>query len=72
MFKATFFSFAGLASHKSFDEWPAHVFPPTFDTGTPNVSHDISDSTPLFAQNTDAESQMHSSSKTTMNHVGCI
>jgi len=48
------------------------VFPPTFDTGTPNVSHDISDSTPLFAQNTDAESQMHSSSKTTMNHVGCI
>jgi len=36
------------------------MFPPTFGTSTPNVPHDISYSTPLFAQNTDAESQMSS------------
>lgn len=36
------------------------MFPPTFGTGTPNIPHDISDSTPLLAQNTDAESQMSS------------
>lgn len=36
------------------------MFPPKFGTSTPNIPPEISDSTPLFAQNTDSEAQMSS------------